>query len=88
MNLVASCHNGDKAAYAGLIKAYSGRIFASDSPCSATALTRSADEHGRPRPLRLRAAKSSWMAMTAAGSKLPADYEKWLDCEIVRIPQK
>ena len=26
--LVASCRNGDKSAYAGLVKAYSGRVFA------------------------------------------------------------
>jgi RNA polymerase sigma factor (sigma-70 family) len=27
-NLVASCKNGDKAAYAGLVHAYAGRVFA------------------------------------------------------------
>ena len=26
--LVASCRNGDRSAYAGLVKAYSGRVFA------------------------------------------------------------
>ena len=27
-NLVASCRNGDRSAYTGLVKAYSGRVFA------------------------------------------------------------